>query len=145
MDDFLPLRVSVLGPFGDEALRGDPNRGVIFQLVDSAPDLVILAGAHDVPRVPCRVIALHESTRNEIFAGESETRNAVHIVNDDGTRGPLLLSGAPFPIAPLAHDAREWGDVEMLEAYAALHRRWMIRSEWGRLMSRAAFRDRVLS
>lgn len=137
MDDFVPLRVAVAGPFGIEQLAKDPNRGIIFELDGDAPDLVILAGANDVPRVPCRIIALHESARHEIFAGEPETRNSVHIVNDDGSLGALLLRGAAFPIAPLARDAREWGDAEMLEAYAALHRRWMIRTEWGPLMSRA--------
>lgn len=137
MDDFVPLRVAVAGSFGIEHLVKDPNRGVLFELHRGAPDLVILAGTNDVPRVPCRVIALHESARNEIFSGAADTHNSVYIVNDDGTRGALMLRGAGFPLAPLALDAREWGDIEMLEAYAALHRRWMIRAEWGPLMSRA--------
>jgi phosphoribosylglycinamide formyltransferase-1 len=75
--------------------------------------------------------AVHEA----ILFGATETRNSVYVVTEDVGRGPLFLLGKPFPVAPMALDAREHGDAEFLARYAELHRQWMTDS-WGEMLSR---------
>ena len=58
------------------------------------------------------------------------------VLTDDG-KEPLFLLGAPYPVAAIARDARAWGDADLLNDYAELHRRWMIRATWGPMFVRA--------
>jgi len=98
--------------------------GKIFAIHDadfSIRDRTVYAGPHAV--------------RDAILAGEAETRSSVYLVTREVAKGPLLLLGAPHPVAPMALDARERGDVGFLYAYAELHRRWM-HTEWGALLAR---------
>lgn len=83
-----------------------------------------------------RFYAGPHAVRDALLAGEAETRSSVYIVSDEIGRGPLYMLSAPYPIAALAHDAREWGDASLLIAYADLHRRWMVRSAWGTMLKR---------
>ena len=122
-------------------------------------DYVLLAGYNYIltepmlARFPHKVLALHDAdlsvrsedrfyagthaVRDAILAGEAETRSSMFMVTRDVARGPLFLLSGPFPIAPMAHEARERGDAEFLTTYAELHRRWMISSSWGEMLSRA--------
>lgn len=87
----------------------------------SIRDRALYAGAHAV--------------RDAILAGEQETRSSVYLVTSEVGRGPLFLLGAPYPVAHMAHDARERGDVDFLYTYADLHRKWML-GDWGAMLSR---------
>lgn len=118
-------------------------------------DYILLAGYRYVltdpmlARFPGRILAIHDSdlsrretihagphaVRDAILAGEQETRSSVYMVTRDVARGPLFLLGGPFPVSPMAIDARERGDADFLFAYSDLHRRWMI-SSWGAMLAR---------
>lgn len=121
-------------------------------------DYVLLAGYHYIltepvlARFPHKVLAVHDAdfslrsdgrtyagphaVRDAILAGETETRSSVYMVTRDIARGPLFLLSGPYPVAPMALDARERGDAAYLTSYAELHRRWMIGSSWGEMLSR---------
>lgn len=106
-----------------------------------------------VERLPGKVLAVHDAdftlrdkgrtyagpraVRDAIFAGETETRSSVYLVTGEVAAGPLFLLSGPFPIASMAHDARERGDADFLRSYAALHRTWMVQSAWGPMMVRS--------
>lgn len=101
-------------------------------------------------RYPQKILALHDAdlsrretiysgahaVRDAILAGENETRSSVYLITKDVARGPLFLLGAPYPVAAMARDARERGDVDFLYSYAELHRRWMIETSWGTMLAR---------
>jgi len=130
----------------------------IGQLFEAAKaDYVLLSGYEYVvtdellQRFPGRVIAIHDadlSIRSRalydgphavlyaILAGEPETRSSVYIATRDVGRGPLLLLSAPYPVAPMARDARERGNADFLTQYAELHRRWMVSTSWGDMLAR---------
>jgi phosphoribosylglycinamide formyltransferase-1 len=80
-----------------------------------------------------RYRGLH-ATRDAIAAGERETRSSAHIVTPELDVGPLVLRSAAFPVHPLAADARRWGAIDILRAYAYAHREWMMRAAWGPLL-----------
>ncbi|MGN6183279.1 MAG: formyltransferase family protein [Thermoanaerobaculia bacterium] len=120
-------------------------------------DYVLLAGYPYIvtnallARFPNRVLALHDAdlsrrdamyagahaVRDAILAGENETRSSIYIVTRDVAKGPLFLLGGAYPIASMARDARERGDVAFLYTYAELHRRWMIETSWSAMLARA--------
>jgi folate-dependent phosphoribosylglycinamide formyltransferase PurN len=121
-------------------------------------DVILLAGYGYIvtgallERFPGRVLAIHDAdfsirdrhtfggpraVRDAILAGERETRSSIYVVTRDIAAGPLFLLGGPYPLAPMALDARERGDATFLTAYAELHRCWMIASSWGQMMARA--------
>lgn len=103
---------------------------------------------------PSRIIALHDAdltlrdeegqrryaglhaVREALFAGEKETRSSAFFVTAEVGAGPLFLLSPPFVVPPVAIDARDRGDAELLTAYAAVHRRWMIEESWPRLLTR---------
>lgn len=105
---------------------------------------------------PQRLIALHEgdlslrdedgrrpltglhAVRDAILGGRVETRSSAFLLTRDVGEGPLFLLGPRFPVAALARDARAWGAIDMVLAYAALHRQWMLRSSWGEMLTRTA-------
>jgi phosphoribosylglycinamide formyltransferase-1 len=125
-------------------------------------DYIILAGYHYIlseamlAAFPQRIFALHDgdltlrdthgrrelaglhAVRNAILAGANETRSAAYIVTRDIGEGPLFLLSRPYPIAALARDARNHGDIESLIAYADLHGPWMRRCAWGEMLTRIA-------
>jgi folate-dependent phosphoribosylglycinamide formyltransferase PurN len=120
--------------------------GVDYVLLTGYPYIVT---APLLARFPKRVLAIHDAdlslerkytgpraVREAIFSGERETRCSVYIVTNEVGRGPLFLLGAPYPIAPMALDARERGDIGFLESYAALHRAWMITTAWPDMLAR---------
>jgi folate-dependent phosphoribosylglycinamide formyltransferase PurN len=134
----------------------DATLADLFERTDS--DVVLLAGYGYIvtsallERFPGRVLAIHDAdlsqrdrrlyagpraVRDAILAGEPETRSSVYVADSSVGLGPLLLLGAPYPVAPMARDARERGDLRFLTAYAELHRSWMIESSWGPMMARA--------
>lgn len=145
-----PLRIALLtshGAPGVARLLEDPNRGVTWELsliaecpieVEelAAPDYILVCGySYTLPpsiieHFPGRILALDE------ISGDDETRSSVHVVTGTSERGPVFLLGAPFPLAPMALDARERGDTAFFTAYATLHRQWMTSSSWGDLLVR---------
>jgi formyl transferase-like protein len=105
-------------------------------------DYLILVGYEHIvtdpllEALPMRILKLHDGVSDALYEGASETRTTMSIVTDDGTE-PLFLLSQPFAVASMAHDARAWGDADLLSDYAALHRRWMIRATWGPMLVRA--------
>lgn len=121
-------------------------------------DYVLLVGYDYIVTEPLlaryrgRVIAIHDAdltlrendrlyagtraVRDAILAGEPEIRSSVYVVTRDVGRGPLLLLSAPYRLALMALDARESGAIDFLEAYAALHRDWMVSNAWGPMLRR---------
>jgi hypothetical protein len=105
-------------------------------------DYLILVGYEHIvtdpllEALPMRILKLHDGVSDALYEGASETRTTMSLVTDDGTE-PLFLLSQPFAVASMAHDARAWGDADLLSDYAALHRRWMIRATWGPMLVRA--------
>lgn len=77
------------------------------------------------------------SVRDAIMGGESETRATLHLVTSKLDEGPLILRSWAFPVSPLAHDARRWGSMDVLKAYAFAHQEWMLGSAWAPLFKYA--------
>lgn len=119
---------------------------------------VILAGYDYIltepvlARFPGRVLALHpadltlrqhdrlyagpHAVRDAIFGGEMETRCSIYVVTREVGRGPLMLLSGSYPLAPMAHDARERGDADFLASYSEMHHRWMVGHAWGPMLRR---------
>jgi len=154
-----PLRIALLtsrGAPGVARLLEDPNRGTIWDLSivaesqtpladlleDAAPDYILVCGYESiipdaiVARFEGKILAVHDDASDEILFGENATRCSVSMLMPGPARNPLFLLGAPYPVAPMALDARERGDADFLAAYAALHRQWMISTAWGELLAR---------
>lgn len=83
-----------------------------------------------------RLFAGTHAVRDAILAGEAEIRSSVYLVTREVGRGPLLLLGAPYRLALMALDAREHGAIDFLDAYASLHREWMVSASWGPMLRR---------
>jgi hypothetical protein len=155
----VPLRVLVLTSHsvpGIEELLRDPNRGAVYELAavisskvederqvtDVNPDYLLLAGyRHPIPArlvelFPMRILKLYDGVFDALYEGANETRSSMSFLTEDG-KEPLFLLGAPYPVAAIAGDARAWGDADLLNDYAELHRRWMIRATWGPMFARA--------
>jgi folate-dependent phosphoribosylglycinamide formyltransferase PurN len=103
-------------------------------------------------RFPGKILAIHDAdlsirdrtlfagshaVRNAILAGEIETRTSVYVVTGEVARGPMFLLSQPYPVAHMALDARELGDIDFLYAYAELHRDWMRKTCWGEMLVRS--------
>jgi len=125
-------------------------------------DFVVLDGYRHIVTEPLlsrfanRIVALHEgdlsirdddghrpfatlhAVRDAILAGRDDTRSSAFFVTRNVGEGPLFLLGPRFPVAALARDARGWGAIEVVLAYAELHREWMLRSSWGEMLTRMA-------
>lgn len=74
-----------------------------------------------------------DAVADALFDGQNETRTTMYFVN-----GPVFLLSDPFPVAPLAIDARNRGDAHALMQYAQLHREWMRRTAWPTMLEKAA-------
>ena len=103
-------------------LRAFSNR--VIGLIDTDLTVSIDAGLHAV--------------RNAILGGAHQTRSSAYIVSEDVGAGPLFLISGSYPVAPMAQDAWNRGDADFLTRYAGLHREWMIRDCWGRMLTRIA-------
>lgn len=123
-------------------------------------DWIVLAGypwiitAPLLQAFPGRILALHDAdltlrdddgarrykglhaVRDALLGGEQETRSSAFVVTEDVGEGPLFLLSGAYRVAPLAEDARRWGAADLLTAYAALHRQWMVRGAWGPMLLR---------
>lgn len=67
-----------------------------------------------------------------LFDGATETRSTMSMLD-----GPIFLVSAPFPVPPLVDHARARGDAETIEAYAELHRKWMIAASFTAMVEKA--------
>lgn len=101
-------------------------------LLDAYPDRVVNVHDSDLPSYP----GLH-AVRDAVFAGARSTRSTVHRVTEGVDAGPVLVRSWAFPTHPLISDARRWGAVDILKAYAYAQREWMMRAAWGPLMDEA--------
>lgn len=146
----------------DHGARRAYDRATRTLIDPYGPDLVILCGYLLVVRRPLldafpgRVLNLHDSdltlrdasgaplypglhaTLDAVGAGERETRSTLHLTTEEVDAGPPLLVSGPFPVHPLAEDARRRGADDVLRAYAYAHREWMMAVAWGPLLVRAA-------
>lgn len=119
-----------------EGLKADFILLVDYRFIVTVPMLDAFAG---------RMIALHDGDRgygglhavvDAVFAGEHQTRSSAYIVTDRVDEGPLVLLSEPYPIAPMAEDARLRGRADLLTSYAKLHRTWMVQNAWGPMLRR---------
>lgn len=140
-------------PRRDLALRRAFDHQTAVLLADRCPDLVITCGylhiltAPLLEAYPGRILNVHDSdvpsypglhaTRDAVIAGECSTRSVVHVVTAGVDAGPVLVRSWAFPVHPLVDDARRWGALDILKAYAYAQREWMMRAAWGPLMDEA--------
>lgn len=103
-------------------LQAFPNR--VIGLIDSDLTVSLDAGLHSV--------------RNAILGGAHQTRSSAYVLTEDVGAGPLFLISGSYPVAPMARDAWNRGDADFITRYAALHRQWMLRDCWGRMLARIA-------
>ena len=154
----LELRPMRLVPaFRNLHAREDYDKDLGDLLERIAADYIFLAGYDYIlteailERFQGRILAVHDAdlsnrehalyagphaVRDAILSGQSETRSSVYVVTREVARGPLFLLSGPYPVAPMALDAREHGDAAFLIQYAELHRRWMRQSTWGPMLAR---------
>ncbi len=160
-DSFTPLRVAIAGSRslpGVRQLLASPNRGRLFELVCAISGDDHIAEREDLEMFGIPLVQSPDDVESDhifltsgsfpldsrtyvldtgdvlgaLFAGATETRSTMCLA--DGT--PFLVSG-PFHVPPIIDDARARGDAEMIEAYAKLHRRWMIEASYGVMLQKA--------
>jgi folate-dependent phosphoribosylglycinamide formyltransferase PurN len=140
-------------PRRDLGLRREFDRQTAAWLADHGVDVIVACGyihiltAPLLDAFPGRVLNVHDSdlpaypglhaVRDAVFAGERSTRSCVHLVTEGVDAGPVLVRSWSFPTHPLVTDARRWGAVDILKAYAYAQREWMMRASWGLLMTEA--------
>lgn len=139
-----PLRIALLTSHratGLERLFADPNRGVTWELstvVDASVDFILLVDPEQelseeiATAFAGRILTIHDDTESALLRGDTETRSSISLAS-----GPLFLLGPRYPLAPMALDARERGDVAFLYEYAKLHRRWMQSTCWSDMLVRS--------
>jgi folate-dependent phosphoribosylglycinamide formyltransferase PurN len=113
-------------------------------LASYRPNLVVLCGyLHVVSDLAIRDpsgLPRYRGLRavlDAILAGERETRSTVHLVTPELDAGPIVLRSRAFPVHHMIEEARSWGAMDILKAYAYAHREWMMRASWGELLARA--------
>lgn len=146
----------------DLSLRPEFDRKSLELIADFQPSALALYGYIYVlstvalDAYPFRIINIHDSdltllngdggpryrglhsTRDAILAGENFTRSTVHIVTEEVDAGPILVRSQAYPVSmEIVKQAREWGALNILKAYAYAHREWMIRDSWGSLLDTA--------
>jgi folate-dependent phosphoribosylglycinamide formyltransferase PurN len=146
-------------PLSNRAARAGYDAATARLLAPFRPDLVVLSSylyvltAPMLDAFPNRIFNVHGSdllqtdpagrprypglraVRDAIVAGETETRASLHLVTEALDEGPVLLRSWPFPVSPLAADARAAKSRETLHAYAFAHQEWMMQRAWGRLLA----------
>ena len=156
-----PLRIALLTSHrlpAAEQILADPNRGILWELsllaeselsldelARAEPQFIFVFGyEYELPPAVIdefrgKIFAINgaDSVFGAILSGESQTRSYMHLISEDGSRGPLFLLGPPYPLAPMALDARERADDAFLTTYAELHQRWMISTSWAAMLARA--------
>ena len=130
----------ILGPFAPQYVLLLGYRLIVTQpLLAAYPDHVIALHESDMSLLDAdgrrRYVGLH-AVSNAIFAGERETRCSIHVVTGDVGGGPLMLLSPPFPVSSMVSDLRAWNATDALEAYARVHRQWMLRNAGGPLLVR---------
>jgi folate-dependent phosphoribosylglycinamide formyltransferase PurN len=141
------------GPMKDLVLRREFDRQTAAVLAAVHPDLIITCGYLHILTAPLldayagRIVNVHDSdlpsypglhaVRDAVLAGERSTRSVIHTVTEGVDAGPVLVRSWAFPTHPLIADARRWGALDILKAYAYAQREWMMRSAWGPLMAEA--------
>jgi len=115
------------------ALEGlPPVEGELFELVTEDWDYLFTTTRH-ATAAPRRTFVLDAGdVLGALFDGATETRSTMTLLD-----GPLFLMSAPFPVPPIVDDARARGDAELIEAYAQLHRQWMIEASFGVMLQKA--------
>jgi folate-dependent phosphoribosylglycinamide formyltransferase PurN len=140
-------------PLKDLGLRRAFDHQTALLLAERRPDLVITCGYLHIltgpllEAYPGRIFNVHDSdlpsypglhaVRDAVIAGERSTRSVVHVTTEGVDAGPVLVRSWAFPTHPLVEDARRWGAVDILKAYAYAQREWMMRAAWGPLMDEA--------
>jgi folate-dependent phosphoribosylglycinamide formyltransferase PurN len=143
------------------AVRAEYDAATVEILKPFAPDVVVLDGYLYLATAPLldaftsRVINLHFSdltlrladgrprfpglraVRDSLFAGRSDTRATVHLVDGDPDGGAPIVRSWAFPASPMVRDAKAWSAVDMFKAYAFAHQQWMMRAASGPLLSAA--------
>jgi folate-dependent phosphoribosylglycinamide formyltransferase PurN len=142
-------------------MRAEYDAATVDLIKPFRPDLVLLDGylylvtPALLDAFPARVLNLHygdltlrlddgrprfpglRAVRDAIAAGRIETRATVHLVNAAPDAGAPIVRSWPFPVSPMIRDARTWGAVDMLKAYAYAQQQWMIRAASGPLLAAA--------
>jgi len=145
----------------DPVARASYDRVTVERLMPFGIDLIVLSSYLLVLSAPMlsafrdRIINVHHSdlllrrrdgtpqlpglraVRDAIIGGARVTRATVHLVTERLDAGAPFLRSRPFPVSPLAADARRHGDMDVVRAYAWAHQEWMIRATWGPLLARA--------
>jgi hypothetical protein len=136
------------------------DRELAESIQEAGADFVLLAGypwiitSPLLEAFPGRIIALHDGdlslidengqrrykglhpVRTALFDGLSLTRSSAFVVTEKVGEGPLFLLSAPYRVPPAALDAQRRGDLDLVDAYAAVHRAWMVRDSWGPMLRR---------
>jgi phosphoribosylglycinamide formyltransferase-1 len=126
-----------------------------------SPDIVLLDGylflltRPMLEAFPNRIVNLHFSdltvrrvdrspaypgiraVRDALADGQIETSATVHAVDERPDGGAPIVRSWPFPVSPLVAEARRWGAIDMVKAYAFAHQEWMLRSVSAPLVSAA--------
>ncbi|GIW53565.1 MAG: hypothetical protein KatS3mg081_2920 [Gemmatimonadales bacterium] len=147
--------------WSDLAVRPLYDEVLAATLLSYRPDLVVLCGYLHILTGPVleafapNLINIHDAdltvrddrgipryrglraVLDAILAGERETRSTVHVVTPELDTGPILVRSDAFPVHPLVQEARVWGALDILKAYAYAHREWMMRASWGPLLAGA--------
>lgn len=140
-------------PLQDLGLRRAFDHQTALLLAERRPDLVVTCGYLHIltdpvlEAYPCRILNVHDSdlpsypglhaVRDAVIAGERSTRSVVHVATEGVDAGPVVVRSWAFPTHRLVSDARRWGAVDILKAYAYAQREWMMRAAWGPLMDEA--------
>ena len=125
------IRIAINGVAADQLLV-NPNRGQLFE-IDSAEFDYLFTTDRRIEGPPHRAFILDTGdVLGALFDGAHETRSTMAL-----REGPLFLVSAPFPVPPIIDDARTRGDAETIEAYAVLHRKWMIEASFPVLLEKA--------
>jgi len=129
-------------------------------IAEAGADFVLLAGYPWIITTPLleafpgRIIALHDGdlslidengqrrykglhpVRRALIDGLGLTRSSAYVVTEKIGEGPLFLLSAPYRVPPAAVDAQRRGDLDLITAYAVVHRAWMVRDSWGTMLRR---------
>lgn len=125
------IRIALEGLSPDRLLV-NPNRGQLYEL-DRAEYDYLFTTDRTVEGPPYRVFVLDTGdVLGALFDGAQETRSTMSLAE-----GPLFLASAPFPVPPLVDHARNRGDAATIEAYARLHRQWMIETSFDVMVEKA--------
>ena len=126
----------ILLRYGIDYVIADNYDGVIPEPVQQAfENRVIVLHDGDLSlrdRHGKRVYEGSHAVREAIVAGDKETRASAFVLAPER---PLILLTGPYPVSPIVDDARTWASADLLIAYAELHRTWMRRHAYGKMLT----------